>query len=106
MRHPSLDVLMFHGPIELQTAHPYVPSPGPLSHFTFQSSSHFFVVPMFFGGTILRHVGIYMTYLCSQVSYPGSAILPQGSSPDRLTSALPLLFPLPQPPPQSICQHP
>ena len=29
MLHLSLDVLMFRGPIELQIAHPYAPSPGP-----------------------------------------------------------------------------
>ncbi|KAK4831895.1 hypothetical protein QYF61_020042 [Mycteria americana] len=67
-----------------------------LDHFNLRSLIHLLVVLMFFSGPTLGCVSIYMTYFYNQLLYPGSNILPQCSSPDGFTSALPLEYSGPQ----------
>ena len=50
---------------------------------------------MFFYGTALGYVGIYVTCFYSNVVYLGNSIFPQFSGPDGIAFALPvILFPL------------
>lgn len=65
-----------------------------LNHFSSGILVHLFVVSVFIGDMALRHASIYMIYLHNKVLYQDS-VQPQCSSPDGVTSALPVgLFPL------------
>jgi len=63
-----------------------------LSHFNPSRLIYLLVVVMFFSGTTLGYMSIYVTYLYNHILYQGSKIFLQCSGPDGFISALPVVL--------------
>ena len=64
-----------------------------LSHFSPSRLIHLLAVVMFFSGTTLGYMSIYVSYFYNHILHQGSNTFPQCSDPDEFIPAMPVVLP-------------